>query len=251
MVENIQHTPIESSYADDKIANEWLKIKRLVDEELSKYSKLADVSLNAIYEVIAKHDDKIANAWLNLVRVLDEESSKYKYLSLNTTDEAIAKAYSIDTNQLITSIAELHRREHVTRDLTGSMDLEKLLKSKPAIDMDVIEFLTISGLYYHHNDAIYLQRNREIMDKPQQIYDARRATLARHEKVLESRLTNSLISAYFLGQFKTLRELKNFIEKYGVKPVQRNFYGLSYNGITRFNEVLGQYGIEPIAIRKP
>ena len=102
-----------------------------------------------------------------------------------------------------------------------------------------MEFMAIAGWRY----SLPGQDDEGAKHKLRARYDARRQQVARNVKRIETHLMMALAEPYLGGKVKTVGNLKEFIEKEGLR-----FRGLGYKGLAYLNETLQAYGLEPISV---
>lgn len=128
------------------------------------------------------------------------------------------------------------------KDKDEEPTLENILKIKPSLDIDVMDFLLIAGWDYW-GSPFYNKISNKLKTEICRYSRERRERISSSEKHRESRFRNSILEGGYRTKFKTIGELKYFIEDEGIRI--RNMH---YKTLVHFNNTLKEYGIEPIKV---
>ena len=101
------------------------------------------------------------------------------------------------------------RNKDPPKNIKAEFCLEEILKEKPSLDTDIMDFLAIAGWYICYRSPIYKKATKELRQGGNEYVKKRRQRLSMSEKHKESRFYNWLVSmGYSVGKLKTLRDLK-------------------------------------------
>ena len=139
------------------------------------------------------------------------------------------------------------RNKDPPKNIKAEFCLEEIIKEKPSLDTDIMDFMAIAGWDYWRS-PIYEKGDEKLRQKLKESVRTRRKNLSMGEKHMESRFGNWLISmGYFVGKLKTLRDLKRIIEDKGIiRPTMNP--GIHYKTLAHFNGTLKEYEIESIKV---
>ncbi len=112
-------------------------------------------------------------------------------------------------------------------------------------DMNIIDFLMMEG-WPCYLPSHYKRLSKEERRRLDEKYRNRREKLPRDVKVNEMRFSNSLTSAYYTRDFKTIGDFKNIIEEKGIL-----YRHMGFKGLAHFNETLKKHGLEPVKVGGP
>jgi hypothetical protein len=115
----------------------------------------------------------------------------------------------------------------------SGVDLEAALGRNAGIDMDVKNFFALAGYW----PSAPPETDANVQAAIRARYQDRRRQLSHSVKILETKFALTVRHGYG-RDFRTLRELKAFIEEKGFVYPQ-----MGYMSLAHFNETLQQYGL--------
>ena len=134
------------------------------------------------------------------------------------------------------------RNKDPPKNIKTEFCLEKILKEKPSLDTDIMDFLAIAGWNYWRS-PIYEKGDENLRKKIKENCLKTKAGLSKSKKIRRGIFVNAVGVPYSMKEIKMIRDLKETIEQRGL--VYRH---LGYNSLAEFNKTLKKYKIEPFKV---
>jgi len=133
---------------------------------------------------------------------------------------------------------DLHRKSNLSR-----LEMEVFRSRKPSLNTDIMDFLVRAGCLCYWESPLYQEGDGDMKRKIRDYVTTKRNVIPSREKARITRFMTSAERSYLQKKYKTLNDLKRFIEEEGV-----TLRGMGYKGLAEFNKLLRKHKIEPFKV---